>query len=544
MNALLEVLGGAGLFILGMNVMSDGLNRLAGETMRRTLGSFTKTPLTGTITGTIVTALIQSSAATIVMAIGFVGAGLLTFPQALGIIFGANIGTTFTGWIVALIGFTFNLKTIAMPLLFVGALMRLIKNQKIAAFGYVISGFAAIFVGIAMLQSGMEGYRDVLSPNNFPPDTFLGRFLLLLLGAGITLFTQSSSAGVAAAITALHVGNISLPQAAAMVIGMDIGTTNIALIASLGGNVNARRTGLSHVIYNILTGLGSFFVLPYYLQIAEYVFPNSATANPELVLVGFHTSFNTLGVLLVLPFTQSFAKLIIWLVPSRKNAMTEHLEPALLKNPPVAMEGVIRALGEISQALFSTLAELLAKKRENVSGSWAKIEDVESAIGEVRLYLSQINDPIAIQKGFQQKVRAVHILDHLSRLIVRARKSGRLESARSTNEFGEFLGRLKSALEAACGTSPQCLHESHEALTQLTSRLHQQQEVLRREQIERGVVGLTSIDELTQRLDALRWLQRVAYHALRITYHLTTANGDPSDEMLEQDLDDRDKLAH
>jgi phosphate:Na+ symporter len=538
MNGLLEVLGGAGLFILGMNVMSDGLNRLAGETMRRTLASFTKTPLTGTLTGTIVTALIQSSGATVVMAIGFVGAGLLTFPQALGIIFGANIGTTFTGWIVALLGFTLNLKLIAMPLLFVGALMRLVKNQKITAIGYAISGFAAVFIGIAMLQSGMETYRDVLTPKNFPDDTLMGRFLLLLLGVAITLITQSSSAGVAAAITAVHVGNISLPQAAAMVIGMDIGTTNIALIASIGGNVNARRTGLSHVIYNLLTGIGSFFFLPYYLQIAEYLFPNSGTNSPELVLVAFHTLFNALGVLLVLPFTQPFAKLITWIIPSRMNSLTERLEPSLLKNPSIAMDNVLRALQDISQTLFAALAGLLGKHRKNDTDSWAKIDDVESAVSDVRLYLNQVNDPIAVQKGFQQKVKAVHILDHLARLIVRLRKHERLESVREKTEYREFVSRLQTALEMVSRDEPQGLFDSHRELTLFSAQLNQQDNFLRREQIERGIVDLASVDELTQRLAALRWLQRVAYHALRITHHLTTTGGDPSSEIMEQDEDD------
>ena len=544
MNGLLEVLGGAGLFILGMNVMSDGLNRLAGETMRRTLGSFTKTPLTGTLTGTVVTAMIQSSGATVVMAIGFVGAGLLTFPQALGVIFGANIGTTFTGWIVALLGFTLNLKLIAMPLLFIGALMRLIKNQRITALGYAISGFAAVFIGIAMLQSGMEAYRDVLTPKNFPDDTLMGRFLLLLLGAGITLITQSSSAGVAAAITAVHVGNISLPQAAAMVIGMDIGTTNIALIASIGGNVNARRTGLSHVIYNLLTGLGSFFFLPFYLQIAEYLAPNSGTNSPELVLVAFHTLFNTLGVLLVLPFTNPFANLITWLIPSKKNAFTERLEPSLLKNPPVAMENVLRALQEISQALFVTLEKLLGKHGEANTESWAKIDDLESAIGDVRLYLNQINDPIAVQTGFQQKVKAVHILDHLSRLIVRMRKRDRLEFASSRAEYQELVSRLRRALNLTGGEDSQNLLDCHRELTVLSAQLHHQNNSMRREQIERGIGDLASVDELTQCLAALRWLQRVANHALRITHHLTTPIGDQGNEWVEHDEDDHDVISH
>ena len=262
----LGIFGGLGLFLLGMAVMTEGLRDLAGRALRRTLASCTRNPWTGALTGAFATALIQSSSVTTVMAVGFVGAGLLTFPQALSVVLGANVGTTVTGWLVALLGFKLDLKEIVLPLIFLGALMRLFGRRRVGAAGYALAGFGLIFAGIAMLQTGMEAFRDVVTPQTFPPDTILGRLLLVFIGVLITVATQSSSAGVATATTALHVGNISLSQAASMVIGMNVGTTVTAALAAVGGSVSTRRTALGHVIYNLLTGAGAFLLLPLYMQ--------------------------------------------------------------------------------------------------------------------------------------------------------------------------------------------------------------------------------------------------------------------------------------
>ena len=185
-----------------MIIMTEGLQTLAGDAMRKALVRFTHTPLSGAITGAVSTAILQSSSATTVAVVGFVGAGLMGFPESLGIIFGANIGTTLKGWLVATLGLQYQLGTIMLPLIFVGAFMRLFLHGRKAAAGYAMAGFAIIFVGIDLLQQGMSGLQGLVSPANFPPDTWFGRLQLLLLGLTATLITQSSSAGVAAALTA------------------------------------------------------------------------------------------------------------------------------------------------------------------------------------------------------------------------------------------------------------------------------------------------------------------------------------------------------
>lgn len=543
MNAgILEVFGGVGLFLLGMSVMTEGLHRLAGESLRRTLSKFTKTPFTGTLTGMIVTALIQSSGATTVMAVGFVGAELLTFPQALGIIFGANIGTTATGWIVALWGFTFSLKNIALPMLFIGALLRMVRVKEIAAIGYAIAGFGAVFIGIGMLQHGMEEYKDLLTPEIFPPDTLIGRFLLLMLGLAITLVTQSSSVGVAVAITAVHVGNISLTQAAAMVIGMDIGTTVTALLASLGGNVNARRTGSAHVVYNVVTGMAAFTFLPLFIYGIAVWAPMIQKSNPEIVLVAFHSLFNVLGVLVVLPFTNQFAALITRIIPDEKNKLSERLEPSLLKQPQVAIENVLDTLREISNVVFSSLASLLTSP-DSGKNAWKRLDEAVHAINKTRTYLNQINDPVAVEKGFQQKVVALHLLDHLARLIARIRKPGRLEVVRSDEhlaasvvQLAKLLGQTLSETESNSDTYP--------ALKQLWSKIELEGDRYRREAIEHTVKGMASVEKMMLQLDGVRWLQRVTYHALRIVHYLFAKSIISTENEETEQLEDEVLVSH
>jgi phosphate:Na+ symporter len=230
---LMQVLGGIGIFMIGMIVMTEGLRSLAGESISKALMRFTKTPASGALTGAVTTAILQSSSATTVAAVGFVGAGLLAFPEALGIVFGANIGTTITGWMVALLGLDLKLGTVILPFILLGAILKLFFRDKLAAIGYAIAGFGLIFVGIEWMQDAMSGMESVLLQKYLPESSFIGYIELLFMGIIVTMITQSSSAGVAATLTLLYSGLIEFDQAAALVIGMDVGTTFTAVMASV-----------------------------------------------------------------------------------------------------------------------------------------------------------------------------------------------------------------------------------------------------------------------------------------------------------------------
>ncbi len=340
MSALIQTLGGVGLFLFGMATMTSGLRKLAGDRLRHWLARSTKSPISGVVTGATVTALIQSSSATTVAAIGFVGAGLISFTASLGIIFGANIGTTITGWMIAILGFRLKLAEAALPLLFVAAICYLFKQyQPLRGFGKALAGFCLIFIGISYLQIGLEGYRDVIDLSRWNISSFGGRIFLVLIGGVLTLITQSSSATVATALTALSTGILDLPQCAAVIIGADIGTTGTAALATIGGTTAARRTGLAHVIYNLMTGIVAFFILPLYLALIDRLWPDAGTNSPEVVAVGFHSLFNSLGVVLVLPFTIPFGRLIERLFPERAAPLARLFDKKLLEDPHAALAG-------------------------------------------------------------------------------------------------------------------------------------------------------------------------------------------------------------
>src|SRR5262245_31761650 len=233
MVTAIAILGGVGLFLLGMTVMTDGLKALAGSALRTALAKAAATPLSGALWGAVVTLLVQSSSAVTMTTIGLVSAGLLTFPQGLGLVFGANVGTTGTGWLVALIGVRVSLATYALPMIFAGALAKLLASGRVAAAGEALAGFALVLYGLTMLQQGMGGVAEMLHPSDLP--AVLGapgigwwegsRGLLILIAAGLamTAVMQSSTAAIAVTISAYFAGAVSLEQGAALIIGQNIG---------------------------------------------------------------------------------------------------------------------------------------------------------------------------------------------------------------------------------------------------------------------------------------------------------------------------------
>lgn len=525
--SVLEALGGLGLFLLGLIVMTESLRRLAGGALRRTLARFTRSPASGAATGALTTALIQSSSATTVAAVGFVGAGLLTFGQALGILFGANVGTTLTGWLVALLGFKLHIGTVVPPLVLVGALMQLFGSRRTAAAGGALAGFGLIFIGIEVLQNGLAGFHGTLTPESFPPDTWAGRALGVGIGVVITLVTQSSSAGVATALAALNAGAIALPQACAMVIGMDVGTTVTAALATLGASTAARRTGWAHVIYNALTGVGAFLLLPLYLAALGRVAPHAASGDPELSLVAFHTGFNLLGVLAVLPLTAPFARLVEWLVPERLSPFARHLDRRLFDAPASALDAVTSTLFELADTTLDALSTVL---REGLEHAEVRLDLIDLALAETRDYLVAIPVDPEDAATQQRQISALHTVDHLSRVIDRCRDSDELDALHGVADLAPLARRLHALVEEL---RPWLQHPASPAPSDGARAFWKELEAAKAER--RGAVlaqaargGVSGADAL-ERLEATRWLRRVAHHLWRIAEHLERVQPHPTE---------------
>lgn len=351
LHTLGTMAGGLGLFLLGMGLMTDGLKLAAGAGLHRILAGATRTRAHALGSGVLVTALVQSSSAVTVAAIGFVNAGLLALGPALWVLFGANVGTTMTGWIVALVGLKFKVEALAMPLVGLGALLRLTgEGRRSGAIGTALAGFGLLFMGIALLQQAFAGLAGQISlPQGDGPLAVLAQ---LGIGVVMTVLMQSSSASMAITLTAAQGGLIGAQGAAAVVIGANIGTTVTALLATIGATPNARRAASAHVLFNLLTGAVALLLLPWLigaLGLARVAL--GLPPDPAAKLALFHTTFNLLGVLLMWPLAQ---RLTHWLqqrfrAREEDEAQPQFLDDNVLAVPALALDALARELARTGQ---------------------------------------------------------------------------------------------------------------------------------------------------------------------------------------------------
>jgi phosphate:Na+ symporter len=523
----LQALGGLGLFLLAMLVMTEGLRGLAGEALHDWLNRATRSPVSGALTGTAVTALLQSSSATTVTTVGFVAAGLLTFTQALGVILGANVGTTATGWLVALLGFKLALGEAAYPLVLLGMMLRIFSRGRWAEVGKAVAGFGLLFIGIGLMQSGLGGMESLLTPAQLPDDTILGRLMLVGFGIALTLITQSSSAGVAVAMTAMSMGSIEFSQAAAMVIGMDVGTTVTALLAAIGSSAAARRTGYSHTAFNIFTATLALALLSPYMWFLEWWSPGLVESGDALALAGFHTLFNVVALMLVLPLVNVFARMMTWLVPERETSLAARLDQRLLAEPQAAraaLDATLRA--EFDYMLLATEKSL----QESTVRLAPTLAEVSQDLADTRDYLDALNraggdDP-------QHMVAAIHAQEHLVRMLRRLQQTDRpallRAEARKIELLPDFLAlcrRLRSALNETIDLS---LYDESRFLM---ARARRSVESRRAVTIGRAVKQELSVGEAGRLLAAYRWLEHMTYHVSRVAAHLGGFDTDSADDV-------------
>ncbi len=345
--------GGIGLFLLGMWLMTDGLKLAAGPALERILARSTSTRLRGLASGVLITAVVQSSTAVTLAAIGFVNAGLLALGNALWVLFGSNVGTTMTGWLVAVVGLNFDIEVLALPMIGVGMLLHFTgEGRQRGALGMTLAGFGVLFLGIDVLK---DSFTDLGSQMTLPGGSgVLG--VLAHIGAGIviTVLMQSSAASLAIALTAAQGGLIDITPAAAVVIGANIGTTATAIFAALKATSNARRTAAAHVLFNLLTGVVALLLLPWMIDAIEWLRELlELEAAPAVTLALFHTSFNILGVMLMWPLAGPLTEFLAhrFRTAEEDEARPRHLDDTVLSVPAMALSALIeevRRTGKIS----------------------------------------------------------------------------------------------------------------------------------------------------------------------------------------------------
>lgn len=514
-RVVVEVLGGLGLFLLGMTLMTEGLKAMAGDAIRGVLMRFTRSPMSGVVTGVVGTAVLQSSSATIVATVGFVGAGLLSFSQALGIVFGSALGTTVTGWLVAVIGFKLKLTLVASVMVFIGAMMRLFAARKLGGLGYALAGFGLIFIGIDGLQSGLDGMRDFIDFSRFPADSLGGKLALVIVGVLFTVVTQSSSAGVVAALTALHTEAIVFEQAAALVVGMNIGTSFTAAAATIGGNVAVRRTGFSHVVYNTGVSSVALFLIAPYILLWQWLAPSVFMAQQEFALVGFHTAFNLLGVALVLPFARPFAALIERLFPERIYGYRQVLDKGLLKYPELALTAVHKVLTQQSARVAEHLAYILGE-----TGRAAPLTDMARELGDIQEYLDAIHLESTSGSQWERLLAAIQVVEHLHRLQERCDNKSVAVALRNLQDWEQARSLLTQLVHMLSGQREM----DPEVARACVQQLGDIERSVRQEAMHAIAEGRIELKQGVARMEVARWLQRAAVHVERIGLHSRELN--------------------
>lgn len=341
-SSLGPLVGGLGLFLLGMGMMTDGLKLVAGPALHHILSQSTRTRWHALGTGVLVTALVQSSTAVGVAAIGFVNAGLLGLAPAVWVVFGANVGTTMTSWIVALVGLKFKVEALALPLVGLGAVLRLTgEHQRRGAAGTALAGFGLLFLGIGMLQQAFVGLAGQIS---LPQGTdALSVLAQLGIGLMMTVLMQSSSAAMTITLTAAASGLIGPQGAAAVVIGANIGSAVTTALAGIGATPNARRTAAAHVLFNLLTGTVALLLLPWLIDaLAAAREALALPPDPATQLALFHTAFNLLGVLLMWPLADRLTRWLQQRFRAREEdeAQPRFLDATVLPVPTLALDAL------------------------------------------------------------------------------------------------------------------------------------------------------------------------------------------------------------
>lgn len=337
---LFAFVGSLCILLFGMNMLSNGIQKGAGRGLQKLLGKITGNRFYAVLTGIGVTAIIQSSGATTVMVVSFVNAEILTLEQAIGVIFGANIGTTVTAWIVSLFGFSFSISLLAVPLFGFGYILKYFKKFRIHNFAESFMGFALLFMGLGLLKESL-----VLGPaaskifyiiNSWG---LIGILLGVLIGALMTALIHSSSAMTAIVLTMAANGTLSWELSAAIVLGSNIGSTVDAVMSSFGASVNAKRTAFVHVAFNISGTLIALIIFKPFLQLIDFIVPFEPAMNITTHIAMLHTIFNICATLLFLPFVNEIAVIARKVIPETSNEKDEHYHlPAILPHTRISVD--------------------------------------------------------------------------------------------------------------------------------------------------------------------------------------------------------------
>ena len=441
----LQLIGSLGIFIFGMKIFSEGLQKMAGSRLKGILSGMTRNRLTGVVTGLGTTAITQSSTTTTVMAVSFVNAGLLTFVQSTGVIMGANIGTTITAWMVSLFGFKFQITPIALSLIGIFFAFLFSKNTRFRNVAEAMVGFGIIFIGLEFIKGGVPDINsnpEMLAVlDSFSDYGFLSLLLFVFIGTALTLLTQSSSAATAITLVMLFEGWISFPIAAAMILGENIGTTVTANIAALVGNVHAKRAARFHFFFNVIGVIWMLILIYPFLHLMDSIIQHftgvnvslmdpvamaavaddsalgtTVQQNSTLAISLFHTSFNVLNVVLLFAFVPYLVRFVEYIQPDRGGEDDEYhlhyITAGPMTSPGFSVEQAnkeIQHFVDVVEKMHESVNDLLFDPTAKKDKLLEKIAKAEEATDEMEMeisdYLVRVSENTNLEHTLTQRIR-------------------------------------------------------------------------------------------------------------------------------------------
>ncbi len=517
--AVVKLLGGLGMFLLGIHHLTEGLKGLAGDALRRALQRVVSGRFSAVSAGVVFTALVQSSTAATLTVIGFVSAGLVTFPQAVGVIVGATLGTTTTPWMVAFFGFRVSVSSGALPLLGVGAFLWLIAKGRLRSFGAILAGFGLLFTGIDYLQTGMKGIQWNL--DDLAGHGPAAMWILAGIGVAMTIVMQSSSAAAATTLVALHAGSLTFEQGCAMIVGQSVGSAATTALVALGGNLAVRRSALAHVTFSTIVGvLGMLFLGPL-TSAADWVGARLDDPDGVLALAAFSSLFKLGGILVFYPWLDRFSQVIVRISGKGSETSVSRLSPILAEaGGPVAMEAAWRAALELARGAVGSVQRRFANEAVQYDPPVQDVQQIEHFLESLPL---ETTDLATIGPRL---VRLSHALDHLSELhTVLQEVPGSAEGWQPPPGLAAGASALAGWLDVTEHPGAAIDSMVFERIEAASKQLSAERKIGREQILEDIALQRAPTAVARSGLDALVWADRALYHAWRLVESLRVASG-------------------
>jgi phosphate:Na+ symporter len=518
-SSAVTIVGGLGLFLLGIHHLTEGLKGLAGDSLRRALQRLVAGRLSAIISGALFTVLIQSSTATTLTVIGFVSAGLVTFSQAVGVIIGATFGTTSTPWLVAIFGFRLRISAFAMPMIGMGAFLWIIAKGKARSAGAILAGFGLLFVGIDYLQTGMEGISwnlDAIGGSGFG-----WQWILAGVGILMSIVMQSSSAAAAATLVALNAGSLTFDQACAMIVGQSVGTAATSAMVAIGAGLAVRRAALAHIVYNVAVGIIGILLLGPLAAVGRWVGARVDDPDGVLALAAFSSIFKLVGILAFYPWLDGFARFIERISGRGTETAVSRLDPVLAQaGGAVALEAAWRAILEVAHGAVDAV-------RRRLSGEPVRYTRRVEAIWQIDQFLEALSLETLDLTTFEPRlVRLCHALDHLNQLQDDlARVPPGAEDWQPPSGFGEGARVLAAWVDAAKDPEAATRPVLAEAMGDASKWLADERKTGRDKMLQDVALQRMPAETARSGLDMLDWANGALYHAWRLAESLRIASG-------------------